>query len=173
VFRYHGLFVFVVIGLSGICYDGTVEGLVRVHVHVDLDRGSVHVCHDVSVASIGFQHKAVLGGAAKTDGTDGDLDGDCLRLVFRGWETGGRTTHKGWMDGPGTRGLPFASSSRPRVFFPISFSLARGSGFGFECVRKVRPRASLTDVVSKIPRFVETQHTTRDTTDSRLQRCRN
>jgi hypothetical protein len=155
------------------CYDGTVEGLVHVHVLVDLDRGSVHVCHDVSVASIGFQHKAVLGGAAKTDGTDGDLDGDCLRLVFRGWETGGRTTHKGWMDGPGTRGLPFASSSRPRVFFPISFSLARGSGFGFECVRKVRPRASLTDVVSKIPRFVETQHTTRDTTDSRLQRCRN
>jgi hypothetical protein len=32
-----------------------------------------------------------------------------------------------------------------RVFFFISFSLARGSGFGFECVRKVRPRASLTD----------------------------
>jgi hypothetical protein len=60
--------------------------------------------------------------------------------------------------------------------FIISFSLARGSGFGFECVRKVRPRAFLTDVVSKIrtvPRFVETQHTTRDTADSRLQRCRN
>jgi hypothetical protein len=148
VFRYCCLvvclFVVVVIGLSGICYDGTVEGLVHVHVLVDLDRGSVHVCHDVSVASIGFQHKAVLGGAAKTDGTDGDLDGDYLRLVFRGWETGGRITHKGWMDGPGTRGLPFASSSRPRFFF-ISFSLARGSGSGFECVRKVRPRASLTD----------------------------
>jgi hypothetical protein len=83
VFRYCCLVVWlfvvvvvVVIGLSGICYDGTVEGLVHVHVLVDLDRGSVHVCHDVSVASIGFQHKAVLGGAAKTDGTDGDLDGD-------------------------------------------------------------------------------------------------
>jgi hypothetical protein len=150
VFRYCCLVVWlfvvvvvVVIGLSGICYDGTVEGLVHVHVLVDLDRGSVHVCHDVSVASIGFQHNAVLGGAAKTDGTDGDLDGDYLRLVFRGWETGGSRTKDGWM---GRELVAFLLRHLlDRVFFFISFSLARGSGFGFECVRKVRPRASLTD----------------------------
>jgi hypothetical protein len=36
-----------------------IEGLVHVNVHGHLDRGSLHVCHDVSVARIGFQHKPV------------------------------------------------------------------------------------------------------------------
>lgn len=63
VFSYHrnrcccccALFVLKI--FSGDWHDG-IEGLVHAQGHVHLDRGSVHVCHNVSVARIGFQHKA-------------------------------------------------------------------------------------------------------------------
>jgi hypothetical protein len=74
--------VVVMTDLSDNWHDG-IEGLVHVHVHAYLDRGSVHVCHDVSAGRIGFQHEPVQREAPRTLRM-AIVYGGYLRLVFRG-----------------------------------------------------------------------------------------